>query len=108
VERLATYWAEVLGGPPHYSESCGDHSAVLRLHAGNGDRGELGRRFVECFLAAADDAALPDDAEFRSALRGYMQWPVDEVLSYGAEDARVPDGLAMPRWSWEGLESSAS
>jgi hemoglobin len=42
------------------------------------------------------------------ALRGYVQWAVDEVLSYGAEDARVPDCLAMPRWSWEGLESSAS
>ena len=108
VERLAAYWAEVLGGPPRYSESCGDHSGVLRLHAGNGDMGELGRRFVECFVAAADDAGLPDDLEFRSALRAYMQWAVDEVLSYGAEDARVADGQAMPRWSWGGLESSAT
>ena len=108
VERLAAYWAEVLGGPPRYSESCGDHSGVLRLHAGNGDMGELGRRFVECFVAAADDAGLPDDLEFRRALRAYMQWAVDDVLSYGAEDARVADGLAMPRWSWWGLESSAT
>ena len=69
VERLAAYWAEVMGGPPRYSESGGDHSAMLRLHVGNGDMGELGRRFVECFVAAADDAALPDDAEFRGAPR---------------------------------------
>jgi hemoglobin len=104
VQRLAAYWAEVLGGPPRYSQSCGDHSAVLRLHAGNGDMGELGRRFVACFVAAADDAGLPDDAEFRAALRAYMEWAVGEVLSYGTDAADVPAGLAMPRWSWDGLE----
>jgi hemoglobin len=108
VERLAAYWAEVLGGPPRYSRSCGDHSAVLRLHAGNGDMGELGRRFVECFVAAADDAGLPDDPEFRAALRAYMEWAGGEVRSYGADAADVPAGLAMPRWSWDGLESPPS
>jgi hemoglobin len=30
VERLAAYWAEVLGGPPAYSKNCGDHSGVRR------------------------------------------------------------------------------
>ena len=103
VERLAAYWQEVLGGPPRYSESCGDHSAVLRMHAGNGDITDLGRRFVECFVAAADDAGLPGDPEFRAALRAYMEWAVEEVLSYGSEDAEVRSGLPMPRWTWSGL-----
>ena len=31
VERLAAYWAEVLGGPPTYSQSCADQSHVLTL-----------------------------------------------------------------------------
>ena len=70
VERLAAYWAEVLGGPAAYSEQCADESFVLQLHSGNGDMSDLGRRFVACFVAAADDAGLPDDAEFRAALRG--------------------------------------
>src|SRR3954468_14685270 len=48
VQHLAAYWAEVLGGPPRYSENA-DQSFLLRLHAGNGDMGDLGRRFVECF-----------------------------------------------------------
>jgi hemoglobin len=102
VERLAAYWTEVLGGPARYSESYGDHSGVLQMHAGNGDMTELGRRFVECFVAAADDAELPSDPEFRAALRAYMQWAVDEILQYGAADARVPTGQSMPRWSWSG------
>jgi hemoglobin len=108
VERLAAYWAEVMGGPPRYSAACGDHSAVLSLHAGNGDISDLGRRFVECFVGAADDAALPDDPEFRAALRAYMQWAVDEVLSYPLPDAAVPANLSMPRWSWDGLQTESA
>jgi hemoglobin len=107
IERLAAYWAEVMGGPPLYSRACGDHSGVLHMHAGNGDMSDLGRRFVDCFVRAADDAELPEDPEFRAAIRAYMRWAVDEVLSYGQQDAIVPAGLAMPRWSWDGLHTAA-
>jgi hemoglobin len=103
VERLAAYWAEVMGGPPAYSGTCGDHSSMLQMHAGNGDISDLGRRFVDCFVAAADDAALPEDPEFRAALRAYMTWAVDQVLAYGSRDAVVPPGWPMPRWGWGGL-----
>jgi hemoglobin len=102
VERLAAYWAEALGGPPRYSRECGTHAGVLAMHAGNGDMGDLGERFVACFVAAADDAGLPDDPEFRAALHDYMRWAVDEVLAYSATDAVVPTVAAMPHWSWEG------
>lgn len=108
VERLAAYWAEVMGGPPRYSQSCGDQSGVLHLHSGNGDMGDLGRRFVDCFVRAADDAELPESPEFRAALRAYMEWAVDDVLSYSPHDAVVPMGAAMPRWSWDGLQTRRS
>ncbi|WP_329046449.1 group II truncated hemoglobin [Amycolatopsis sp. NBC_01488] len=104
VERLARYWAEVMGGPPRFSEDCSDHSAMLRMHAGNGDMSDLGRRFVECFVRAADDAGLPADPEFRAALRSYMEWAVAEVLEYPGPADDVPAGLAMPHWSWHGLQ----
>jgi len=108
VQRLGAYWAEVLGGPDDYSRSCGDQSFVLRMHAGNGDISDLGRRFVECFCVAMDDAGLPSDPEFRGAMRAYMQWAVQEVLVYGPPDASVPAGLEMPRWSWDGLQGAAT
>ncbi|WP_033262259.1 group II truncated hemoglobin [Amycolatopsis vancoresmycina] len=104
VERLAWYWAEVLGGPPRFSNECSDHSAMLRMHAGNGDMSDLGRRFVVCFVQAADDAGLPADPEFRAALRAYMEWAVAEVLTYPGPATGVPAGLAVPRWSWNGLQ----
>ena len=104
VARLAAYWAEAMGGPPRFSQDCGDQTGLLQMHAGNGDMGDLGRRFVDCFVAAADDAGLPDDAEFRAALRTYMEWAVDDVLDYSPPDAVVPGGLPVPRWSWDGLQ----
>jgi hemoglobin len=104
IERLAAYWAEVLGGPSTFSEDYSDQSALLQLHAGNGDMSDLGRRFVSCFVLAADDAGLPDDPEFRAALRAYMEWAVADVLVYSPEDSTVPSGVAMPHWSWDGLQ----
>lgn len=106
VERLGLYWAEVLGGPPHFSESCGDQAGLLQMHASKGDMTDLGRRFVDCFVRAADDAHLPDDPEFRAALRAYMEWAVGDVLVYSPVGSAVPSGVPMPHWSWEGLQTA--
>jgi len=106
VSRLAAYWAEVMGGPPRFTQECTDQSALLRMHAGNGDMGDLGRRFVECFVAAADDAGLPPDREFRATLRAYMEWAVADVLAYSPEEAVVPADLPIHRWSWDGLQGT--
>jgi hemoglobin len=105
VERLASYWAEVLGGPRAFSETCGDESHVLALHCGNGDMGDLPDRFYACFVQALEDAGLPADAEFRAALYAYMRWAVDNVMGYSAVGAAVPAGLPLPRWGWDGLET---
>ena len=105
VERLAAYWAEVLGGPPAYSRSCGDQSALLQMHAGNWEMGDLGERFVRCFDAAMDDAGLPEDPAFRDAMRAYMRWAVGDVLAYSPVGTIVTSGAVMPRWGWDGLEA---
>jgi hemoglobin len=107
VNRLAAYWAEVLGGPPRFSEQLSDHSSMLRMHAGNGPGMlELGPRFVDCFVAAADDVGLPEDPEFRAALWAYMEWAVADVNEFHESAATVPSGFGMPRWDWDGLVSS--
>lgn len=104
VERLAAYWAELLGGPPGYSQSCGDQSGLAHMHAHNGEIDDLGRRFVACFDQALDDAGLPPDKEFRASMHAYMEWAVADMLRYSPLDAEVPSGLAVPRWSWDGLQ----
>ena len=96
-----------MGGPPEYSNGCGDQSSMLQLHAGNGDMSDLGQRFVACFVAAADDANLPEDREFRGALRSYMEWAVAGILVLGPPDTQVPNDLQVPRWTWDGLVKGA-
>jgi hemoglobin len=104
IPRLASYWAEVFGGPARYSEQHGGHSAMLEIHAGTGAGDDFGPRFIACFMQAADDARLPEDREFRDALRSYMTWAVREVLSYAPSGAQVPTGLPTHHWGWSGLE----
>ena len=104
IEHLASYWAEVFGGPARYSESHGGHSAMLEIHARQGTGDDWGQRFVACFMQAVDDAGLPEDPDFRTALRAYMERAVDEVVSYAPAEAQVPKDLPVPRWSWSGPE----
>jgi hemoglobin len=78
---------------------------MLDIHARNGMEDDLGARFVECFVKAADDAALPDDPAFRAALRAYMEWAVSDVMVYSPNESVVPGSLPVPRWSWDGLEA---
>ncbi|HVW81645.1 MAG TPA: oxidoreductase [Mycobacteriales bacterium] len=103
VERLAAYWGEVLGGPDEYSRHCGSQTDLLAMHAGNGDMSDLARRFVSCFMAAADDAGLPDDQRFRAALRSYMEWAVARFNEHPTGPHTIRSGLRVPRWDWEGL-----
>src|SRR3954467_2562313 len=108
VERLAAYWAEVFGGPPVYSKTCGNQSDLVAMHSGNGDMGDLPQRFVDCFVRAADDAELPADQEFREVLRDYVEWAVAEFNRHPEDPATVPAGLAVPHWSWDGPHPTTS
>jgi len=102
VENLATYWAEVFGGPARYSGSLGTHSGMLEMHAGTGAEDAFGPHFLECFTLAVDDAQLPEDAEFRAALRAYIGWAVEEVMAISPHGSTVRRDLPMPHWSWTG------
>jgi hemoglobin len=106
VPRLAAYLAEALGGPPRYSAECGDQSGLIWIHSGNGDMSDLGHRFADCFMLAADDAGWPEDPEFRAAIRAYIDWAVDEVALSHPHDTDIPAGLPFPRWSWDGPQRS--
>lgn len=100
--RLATYWAEALGGPAGYTGSMGDHSHVLRLHAGNGEHRELDERAIACFEAALGDAGLPDDERLHTTLRDYFRWGTALMATHPDTADDVAPGLPLPHWSWDG------
>lgn len=107
-ERLAAYWAEALGGPPTYSEQYGDETFVVRMHSGNGPHEEMDQRAIACFDQALQDAGFANDERLRRVLHDYFAWATTTTMSryhHSAED--VPNELYIPKWSWNGLVSSA-
>jgi hemoglobin len=107
-ERLAAYWAEALGGPTTFSEAYGDETSVVRIHSGNGPHDEMDRRAIACFDEALVDAGLAGDERLRQVLHDYFAWATTTTMAryhHAADD--VPAGLAIPRWSWDGLVANS-
>jgi hemoglobin len=103
-ERLAAYWAEALGGPTSYSDTYGDETSVVRIHSGNGLHEEMDRRAIACFDQALEDVGLTADP-LRRVLHDYFAWATTTTMARYHESADdVPQGLIIPRWSWEGLQ----
>jgi hemoglobin len=107
-ERLAAYWAEALGGPVGYTAQYGDESSVVRIHSGNGPHDEMDQRAIACFDLALADAGLAAGARLRQVLHDYFAWATTVTMArYHGSAGDVPDGLALPHWSWDGLVSEA-
>ena len=103
-ERLAAYWGEALGGPPTFSTQYGDESAVVRIHSGNGEHNDMDDRAVACFDQALDDVGIGADDRLHAVLHDYFAWAtVTTMAAYPDSPDDVPDGLSIPRWSWDGL-----
>lgn len=104
-ERLAAYWAEALGGPAGFSGALGDEASVVRMHSGNGQHDEMDRCAIACFDAALTDVGLPAGSRVGAALHDYFAWATTTTMSrYPRSADDVPRDLAVPHWSWDGLE----
>jgi hemoglobin len=101
-ERLAAYWAEALGGPTTYSERYGDETSVVRTHSGNGPHEEMDQRAIACFDQALEDVGIGDE-RLRRVLHDYFAWATNITMARYNSREDVPDGLPIPKWSWNGL-----
>jgi hemoglobin len=105
-KRLAAYWAEALGGPTAYSATYGDESSVVRIHSGNGEHEEMDRRAIACFDQALEDVGLTSNKALRQVLHDYFAWATNTTMArYHRSPDDVPDGLVIPCWSWDGLQT---
>ncbi len=99
--HVAHFIAEVFGGPPMYSTEEGNHFKMIQKHLSRHLTEQHRQRWVALLLQSADEIALPDDPEFRSAFIAYMEWGTRIAVINSNEDnlAMNPDE-PMPKWGW--------
>ncbi|HXC17072.1 MAG TPA: group II truncated hemoglobin [Holophagaceae bacterium] len=99
-EHVALFLAEVLGGPQDYSTKHGGHPEMIRHHLNRHLTNDQRKAWVSLLLETADDLALPDDPEFRSALVGYLEWGSRLAVVNSQDGVQVDEQASMPRWGW--------
>ena len=108
-ERLAAYWAEAFGGPTTYSDRYGDETSVVRIHSGNGVHEEMDQRAIACFDQALEDVGIARDERLQQVLHDYFAWATTTTMArYHRSAEDVPNGLRIPKWSWQGLVSGGN
>jgi hemoglobin len=98
--NVVAWWCEVFGGPARYSEQLGGYERMLARHRGLAIVPAQRSRFVSLMSVAADDAGLPDDPEFRSALLAYLEWGTRLAQHNSQPGAAVVERAPVPRWGW--------
>jgi CDGSH-type Zn-finger protein/truncated hemoglobin YjbI/ferredoxin len=99
-ERVAKWLAEVFCGPKSYSEDYGGYVRMISQHVGRGLTEEKRARWVTLLLQSAQEAGLPNDAEWRSAFGAYIEWGSRLAVENSQPGARPPAQMPMPHWDW--------
>ncbi len=99
-EHVVAWWSEVFGGPDRYTRELGGYENMLARHRGLGIAPQQRARFVSLMSEAADDAGLPEDPEFRSALMAYLEWGTRLAMHNSQPGAAVAPHAPVPRWGW--------
>ena len=73
---------------------------MLSKHLGLALTEEQRARWVALITPAADDAGLPADPEFRSALLAYVEWGTRIALANSQPGAAPPPEAPVPHWGW--------
>jgi hemoglobin len=97
---VTAWWIEVFGGPARYSEELGGYERMLARHRGLAITPEQRFRFASLMSRSADDAGLPADPEFRSALVAYLEWGTRLAMQNSQPGAAVAEHAPVPRWGW--------
>lgn len=99
-EHVTAWWVEVFGGPADYTDRHGGYPSMLAHHRGLAISADQRFRFATLLNLAADDAALPEDPEFRAAFVGYVEWGTRLALHNSQPGAEVVEQAPVPRWGW--------
>jgi hemoglobin len=99
-KHVATWLAEVFGGPRTYTDQYGGYPHMMSKHLNLDIREEQRARWVQLIGEAADEAGLPSDPEFRSAFMAYVEWGTRIAKANSQPGADPPRHAPVPRWGW--------
>ncbi len=99
-EHVAIWLGEVFGGPRRYTEEHGGYPHMLAKHRNRALTEAQRLRWVQLICAAADEAGLPSDPEFRSAFVAYIEWGTRIALVNSQVGSTPPPEAPVPRWGW--------
>jgi hemoglobin len=105
VEHLTWFTAESFGGPDRFTRELGFQHLIdvhRHLHITEVQR----ERFVELYLQALDESALPHDAPFVEAVRSHLEFGTGVAMqnSNAESDEELHPLREVPRWTWAGDE----
>lgn len=99
-EHVASWLAEVFGGPTAYTQTRGGHAHMAAKHLGRGITEQQRRRWVSLLMDSADEVGLPADPEFRAVFAYYIEWGTRMALVYSGDNPPAIDAADVPRWQW--------
>ncbi len=103
VDHLTAFTAESFGGPNRFTKELG-FQHLIDVHRGLRITDEQRQRFVELYMAALDEVGMPDDPDFRDAIREHLEFGtgVAQQNSHAETDADLHPLREVPRWTWPG------
>jgi hemoglobin len=108
VDHLTWFTAESFGGPDRFTRELG-FQHLIDVHRGLQITERQRARFVELYLAALDEAGMPDDEAFREAVREHVEFGSHVAMQNS--NALTEDDLhplrAVPSWTWANADQAA-
>ncbi len=103
VDQLTQFTAETFGGPDRFTRELG-FAHLIEVHRGLRITEAQRARFVELYMAALDEAGMPADEPFRTAVREHVEFGTQVAMqnSHATTDDELHPLREVPRWTWPG------
>jgi hemoglobin len=101
VDHLTWFTAESFGGPGTFTTRLG-FQHMIDVHRDLRITDEQRERFVVLYLEAVDECGLPDDDDFRAAVRQHLEFGahVAQQNSNAETDKQLHPIREVPAWTW--------
>ena len=107
VDHLTAFTAESFGGPDAFTRELG-FAHLINVHRHLQITEEQRQRFVQLYMAALDATDLPDNEEFREAIRSHVEFGSKVAMqnSHAETEDQLHPLREVPRWTWSGDDAS--